>query len=128
MESRELSWAVVELILHTLEDVVVRKLVTEEGLAGIGLLESSSMMKRVLPPDALTSSNSLKAYARSLSHELRTPMQGVVGTLDLMLATIQEAITEVNDTKFRKILELLKDNIEVVHGMLILLLCSTSGC
>jgi signal transduction histidine kinase len=72
---------------------------------------------KVIPTDAITALQSLKPYVRSLSHELRTPMQGVVGMLDVMHATVQEAIEGQPNSKVRNVFQALKENIEVVQGM-----------
>ncbi len=58
-----------------------------------------------------------KPYARSLSHELRTPMHGVIGMLDVMHATVQEAIESQQSFNIRSIFQALKENIEVVQGI-----------
>ena len=54
--------------------------------------------------------------ARSLSHELRTPMQGVVGMLDVMMANVKDAAEGLNDVRMRRVLATLKENIEAVQG------------
>ncbi len=59
---------------------------------------------------------SLKPFARSLSHELRTPVHGVIGMLDVMHATVQEAIESQQNYKIRNVFQVLKENIEVVQG------------
>lgn len=64
----------------------------------------------------VTAAQSFRPYARSLSHELRTPMHGVIGMLDVMHATVQESIEMQQNPKIRKIFLALKDNIEVVQG------------
>ena len=109
---RRLSWAFIEMLLHSLEDMILQR-----------FLEGSSFIKpslnpeksRVIPHDAVTVAQSLRPYAGSLSHELRTPMQGVVGMLDVMYATVQEAVETQMDPKLRKIFAELKENIEVVQ-------------
>lgn len=65
----------------------------------------------------VSAAHSLKPYARSLSHELRTPMHGVVGMLDVIHATVQEAIESQQNSKMRSIFEALKENIEDVQGI-----------
>ena len=55
-------------------------------------------------------------FARSLSHELRTPMQGVVGMLDIMRANIQDALETLPQSQVTEVLQSLMDNIEVVQG------------
>lgn len=64
----------------------------------------------------INDAQSLKPFARSLSHELRTPMHGVIGMLDVMHATVQEAIESQQNYKIRDIFQVLKENIEVVQG------------
>lgn len=64
----------------------------------------------------VTAAHSFKPYARSLSHELRTPMHGVIGMLDVMHATVQEAIESQQNHKIRSIFQALRENIEVVQG------------
>ncbi|KAJ5666065.1 CheY-like superfamily [Penicillium maclennaniae] len=60
-------------------------------------------------------SQPLKPYARSLSHELRTPMQGVVGMLDVMHATVREAMESKTPVKSGGIFQALKEGIEMVQ-------------
>jgi len=116
---RSLSWPFLELLLHSLEDVILEKI-----LEGLALDEAKAreepkqpQQPRVVPHQAVNETQSLKPYARSLSHELRTPMQGVVGMLDVMHATVQEAAEGVVDPRMRKIFQTLRENIEVVQGM-----------
>lgn len=109
-----LSWAFIEMFMHCLEDIITRKL-----LAGQGFAKTAEQMEQqastIIPQDAITATQSLKVYARSLSHELRTPMQGVVGMLDLMYATVQEQLEGQNSLKIRQIFQSLKNSIEVVQ-------------
>ena len=65
----------------------------------------------------VAATHSFRPYARSLSHELRTPMHGVIGMLDVMHATVQESIELQQNPKIRNIFLALKDNIEVVQGI-----------
>ena len=111
--SRQLSWAFIEMMLHSLEDMLLQRLL--EGSSFIRSAPAQSEKQRVIPHDAVTIAQSLRPYAGSLSHELRTPMQGVVGMLDVMYATVQEAVETQVDPKLRKIFENLKENIEVVQ-------------
>ena len=71
--------------------------------------------QRVVPHEAISVGQSLKPHARSLSQELRTPMQSVVGMLDAMYATVQEAAESQVDPQVRKAFGTLED-IEVVQG------------
>jgi len=115
-KQRTLSWAVIELLLHSLEEVILQKLIGGTHFSG-GDTQSRDRT-RIIPHDAVTAAQSLKPYARSLSHELRTPMQGVVGMLDVMYATVLEAAEGQRDPDVRKIFETLRENIEIVQGMI----------
>ena len=108
-----LGWAYIEMLLHSLEDVILARLL--EG-RGYDRRRSEEKSPKVIPTEAVTAGQSLKPYARSLSHELRTPMQGVVGMLDVMHATVQESLEELNDPGVRKVFKTLRENIEVVQG------------
>jgi hypothetical protein len=108
-----LSWGFIEMMFHSLEDVILA------GFMDMGRFASALKNvanNAVIPHEAVTAAQSLKPYARSLSHELRTPMQGVVGMLDVMYATVQEAAEGQNDQAIRAVFETLKENIEVVQG------------
>ena len=110
---RTMSWAFIEMLLHSLEDMIAEKLV----LGADFVPETSALRKhkQVIPADAVSAAQSLRPYAGSLSHELRTPMQGVVGMLDVMYATVQEAVESLDDPKLRGVFASLKDSIEVVQ-------------
>lgn len=110
---RKLSWAFIEMTLRSLEDMILRRLLDGTNFARQSLVTLDS--QRVIPHEAVTLAQSLRPYAGSLSHELRTPMQGVVGMLDVMYATVQEAVESQEDPKLRNIFENLKRNIEVVQ-------------
>ena len=110
---KPLSWALIEMLLHSLEDLILERLVEGQSFVRAG---EANRTTKVIPQDAVTAGQSLKPYARSLSHELRTPMQGVVGMLDVMHATVQESLEGQSDTVVRKVLKTLRDNIEVVQG------------
>lgn len=109
---QRLSWAFIELLLHSMEDVVLQRF-----LEGSNFIRPSPVPEKraVIPHDAITAAQSLRPYAGSLSHELRTPMQGIVGMLDVMYATVQEAVETQSDPRLRKIFDDLKENIEVVQ-------------
>jgi len=113
-KQRKLSWANIELFLHSLEDIILDKML--EGTSFKGGDHVSRDRNRIIPHEAVTAAQSLKPYARSLSHELRTPMQGVVGMLDVMYATVLEACDGQTNPEVRTIFETLKENIEVVQG------------
>lgn len=113
-EDLRLSWAYLEMLLHSLEDVIRDRML--EGPSYAKAAEQKKAAK-VIPAEAVPASQSLKPYARSLSHELRTPMQGVVGMLDVMYATVQESLEGQQDAVVRNVLKTLRENIEVVQGM-----------
>ena len=114
LRTRGVSWGFVEALLHGLEDVVTRRLVEGQGFAK---KPPDQISATVIPQAAVSAVQSLKPYARSLSHELRTPMQGVIGMLELMHATVQESIEAHPDEGLRNIFRTLRENIEVVQGM-----------
>lgn len=113
LEKLDLGWAYVEMVLHSLEDLIQQRLVEGQGYAkGV----ESHKLAKVIPQEQVSAAQSLKPYARSLSHELRTPMQGVVGMLDVMHATVQESLEAQSDSVVRRVLKTLRENIEVVQG------------
>ncbi|KAK5003049.1 hypothetical protein LTR28_010649, partial [Elasticomyces elasticus] len=110
---RQLSWAYLEMMFHSLEDLILQRF-----LEGANFIKSAALPRQrhqVIPHEAVTAAQSLKPYARSLSHELRTPMQGVVGMLDVMYATVQEAAEGQTNMHTRQVFETLKENIEIVQ-------------
>ena len=113
LEQKPLSWAMIEMLMHSLEDLIQERLVDGQGFARPADANKGS---KVIPQDAITAAQSLKPYARSLSHELRTPMQGVVGMLDVMHATVQESLEGQSDAVVENVLKTLRENIEVVQG------------
>ena len=115
VENLRLGWGYIELLLHALEDVILERLLNGQSYAKD---VDRNKPGKVIPTEAVTASQSLKPYARSLSHELRTPMQGVVGMLDVMHATVQESLEGQSDASVRKVFKTLRDNIEVVQGRL----------
>ena len=113
VEQMKLTWAYIEMLLHSLEDIILERL--EAGM-GFSRGPEGEPRANIIPAEAVTAQQSLKPYARSLSHELRTPMQGVVGMLDVMHATVQESLEGQSDAMVRKIFKTLRDNIEIVQG------------
>jgi hypothetical protein len=113
---RKLSFAFIEMMFHSLEDVIADGFL-ERGRFSKSL-KAKSRPNAVIPHEAVTATQSLRPYARSLSHELRTPMQGVVGMLDVMYATVQEVVEGQTDLQVKRMLETLRENIEVVQGTL----------
>ena len=113
LDGKVLSWGYDEIILHALEDLILERL-----LDGQSFVRASGRSRHtVIPQEAITTSQSLRPHACSLSHELRTPMQGVVGMLDVMHATVQEAIEGQRNSRVRNVFQALKENIEVVQGV-----------
>ena len=114
VENLRLGWSYIEMLLHSLEDVIRERLIEGQSYAKD---TASNKPAKIIPNEAVTAAQSLKPYARSLSHELRTPMQGVVGMLDVMHATVQESLEGVSDIAVRKVFKTLRENIEIVQGM-----------
>lgn len=112
---RNLGWTFIEMFLHSLEDMILQRIVEGRGFAK-EVPPPDSASAKVIPISAITASQSLKPYARSLSHELRTPMQGVVGMLDIMYATVIDAIASQQNDRVRSVFTDLKNHIEVVQG------------
>ncbi|ESZ99270.1 HHK17, histidine kinase-group VII protein [Sclerotinia borealis F-4128] len=113
-QKRRLSWSFIEMFMHSLEDMILQRIVEGLGFAkGSNFPESNSA--KIIPLSAITASQSLKPYARSLSHELRTPMQGVVGMLDIMYSTILDAIVNEENERVRSVFADLKANVEIVQ-------------
>ena len=113
--TRKLGWNYIEMFLHSLEDMILQRMLEGRGFSKeVAAPESTSA--KVIPLSAITASQSLKPYARSLSHELRTPMQGVVGMLDIMYSTVLDAIAAENNQRVRDVFKDLKTHIEVVQG------------
>jgi hypothetical protein len=113
---RTLSWGFLETLFHALEDLILARV-----LEGNDFAKSAQPVRnedpKVVPHEAISVAQSLKPYARSLSHELRTPMQGVVGMLDVMMANVKEASETMDiDMRTRRMLDTLKENIEAVQG------------
>lgn len=113
---RTLSWGFLETLFHALEDMIL-----ERVLEGVKFAETAHVIRKeqpkVVPHKAISVAQSFKPYARSLSHELRTPMQGVVGMLDVMMANVKEASETMDvDVRTRRMLDTLKENIEAVQG------------
>ena len=113
LDRLKLGWGFIEVLLHSLEDLILQRLTEGQSFAKSA---DNGRPAKVIPVEAVTAAQSLKPYARSLSHELRTPMQGVVGMLDVMHATVQESLEGQSDLAVRKVFQTLRDNIEIVQG------------
>lgn len=113
---RVLSWGFLEMMFHSLEDFILSRVLEGNNFAQ-SAQSANSELPKIVPHEAVSVAQSLKPYARSLSHELRTPMQGVVGMLDVMMANVKEASETLQiDPRTRQILDTLKENIEAVQG------------
>lgn len=115
MKERRLSWGFVEMALHALEDITCKRLLEGQSFKrnpSVATQEPS----QVIPTSVVTAAQSLKPYARSLSHELRTPMQGVVGMLDIMHATVSETLETPMKPDVARVFKMLRENIEMVQG------------
>ena len=112
---RKLSWAFLEMFMHGLEDMILERLLEDKGAAEEAK-RKLQVSTRIVPIDAITASQTLKPYARSLSHELRSPMQGVVGMLDMMYSTVVDAIASQMYPKAAAVFEELKANMETAQG------------
>lgn len=117
LEQKKLSWSYLEMILHSLEDLIVDRLVSGQSFAKSETAQTLTPPEptTVIPQEAITAQQSLKPYAKSLSHELRTPMHGVVGMLDIMHASVQEQVEGQPSSRLRTVFQSLRDNIEVVQ-------------
>ncbi|OJD27021.1 hypothetical protein ACJ73_01583 [Blastomyces percursus] len=126
LERRDVSWAYLEMILHSLEDFVQHRILSEQDYKKPMLVQKRDEQQRrgrartsrptAYHHSSTTGSHSFKPYARSLSHELRTPMQGVVGMLDVMHANVQEAMEKRLDAAgIIPMFQELKDNIEAIQ-------------
>jgi signal transduction histidine kinase/CheY-like chemotaxis protein len=118
LAKKTLSWAYLEMILHSLEDMVIDRLVSGQSFvkkAAQTMTPPESVPAAVIPQEVVNAQQSLKPYAKSLSHELRTPMHGVVGMLDIMHASVQEQVEGSSNNKIRGVFQSLRDNIETVQ-------------
>ena len=122
LRKRNLSWSLLEMMLYSLEDLVVQRLSDTGNDKANGQNANVKQSPKTHKPSNSNSgipdfvSNPLKPYARSLSHELRTPMHGIVGMLDVMHATVREAIEDKSLAKSDLVFQSLKESIEMVQG------------
>ncbi|RHZ72987.1 hypothetical protein CDV55_108877 [Aspergillus turcosus] len=128
LQKRSLSWSFLEMILYSLEDLVVQQIQNDterlklkeqpkrEATGSPGSVRTvDNMNTSIADCNAEFATQPLKPYARSLSHELRTPMQGVVGMLDVMYATVREAMQGQPSPKTGYVFQSLKESIEMVQ-------------
>jgi signal transduction histidine kinase len=110
LEKRTLSFAFTELLLHSISDLIL------DAFIGRGLAYPSIPVQQIPKVSLDKPTKSLKPFAKNLSHELRTPMQGIVGMLDLMHGTVQDACEEQMSSSLQGVLNSVKKDIEVVQG------------
>lgn len=117
--ARDLSWNFIEMIMHSLEDMIAPRIQARRSVPKP--VRAPSPPVGPMPLAAIKASQSLKPYARSLSHELRTPMQGIVGMLDIMYSTVLDAIASDHHSRAQAVFKELKRHIEVVQGMILII-------
>ncbi|KAL6236099.1 hypothetical protein BDW75DRAFT_229787 [Aspergillus navahoensis] len=123
LQNRKLSWSFIETVLFSLEDLVVQRIqedryAADQQQSAPGSASGGRNMGDEITPAAQGahfSSQHLKPFARSLSHELRTPMQGIVGMLDVMHATVRDALIGKPSPKTAYVFQSLKESIEMVQ-------------
>jgi signal transduction histidine kinase/CheY-like chemotaxis protein len=123
VRSRNLSWSFLEMILHSLDDLIVQRLLLDEVFPDHETTEFPTLDSPTLldaghdhiRDSSHFTAHPLKPFAKSLSHELRTPMQGVVGMLDVLHATVREAMESKTPVKLGGIFQALKEGIEMVQ-------------
>lgn len=129
LKNRDVSWAYLEMILHSFEDLILLRMMDgkyRKTCANHHRIQSKKEDQQQkqrqnnsqypAPYHPPIGSPSFQPYARSLSHELRTPMQGVVGMLDVMHATVQETIENKPDPHILSMFQEFRENIEAVQG------------
>ncbi|KAH7132124.1 hypothetical protein B0J11DRAFT_427355 [Dendryphion nanum] len=112
---RTLGWGYLEMLFHSLEDMILQRVLEADSKFSKSDSNQQRDPPRIIPHEAISIAQSLKPYARSLSHELRTPMQGVVGMLDVIMANAKEAAESPESVDVSKFLKELKESIEVVQ-------------
>jgi signal transduction histidine kinase/ActR/RegA family two-component response regulator len=126
LAKRRLSFPFLESLMHGLQDLISAQFLEQHLVNDSELIltdeQSQSCPSAAKPfiktrsiPEPATPSYSLKSFARSLSHELRTPMQGVVGMLDVMFAQVQTASENHLDPNLHEVFLSLKESIEIVQ-------------
>ncbi|KAI1980283.1 hypothetical protein LOZ53_001961 [Ophidiomyces ophidiicola] len=124
LQTQTASWPYLEVSLRCLEDMVVHRLAVDDGPAkgmhgqkgdDLDRQLQGKQQRPTLHQAALMATPAFKPYARSLSHELRTPMQGVVGMLDIMHATVQDRIENDQDTRLISMFTEFRENIETIQ-------------
>lgn len=128
LKRRVVSWDYLQMILHSLDDLILlrtsketdhkkhafRNHLKKEDQEQKQRRSSSHYPAPYHPPSG---SPSFKPYARSLSHELRTPMQGVVGLLDVMHASVQEKLEHKQVPDMVSYFHDTRESIEAIQGV-----------
>lgn len=114
VERRSLSWGFIESTLHAFEDLIQSRIMKhiEHG----SLNHWRSLPSEASPRDVTSVVGTFKPHAQVLSHELRTPMQGIVGTLDLIQDSLQDAVNGRKRLSSKELAGLL-DNTYTAQGM-----------
>ncbi|RMZ80436.1 hypothetical protein DV737_g3007, partial [Chaetothyriales sp. CBS 132003] len=120
LDARDVSWANTEMMMHSLEDMVTDRLVS--GYTSLRQqpptphTPTPEPSPKAGPRDAPAAMTPwMQPFAKSLSHELRTPMHGVVGMLDVMYVTVQEQIEASRSPTMRQIFQSLREDIETIQ-------------
>lgn len=113
----QVSWGMLEMFLHTIEDLVTARLV---GGSGLGLKNEKGLVPHHMVTENKINTALRPNHARRLSHELRTPMQGVIGMLDVMYASVLEATCSdrlkwSDPNQLKEVIEGLRISIEVAQ-------------
>lgn len=116
MKSKKLSWPFIETLMRSVEDMVAQHITEGPGLAKDAELMDGKEAEQIVPIRVLSELRSLAPYAKNLSHELRTPMQGIIGMLDVMYSNVQEAAEMGPGEKMMQLIDELKSSIEIIQG------------
>lgn len=107
----KLSWPFIESVLHSFEDLILQR-----------ILEGATVQAHAEPDTASQSGHEVTGPGRAfvppvhiLSHELRTPMQGVIGMLDLMHDIVEDAVEGQQNSRARDVFRSLKLDIETIQ-------------
>jgi len=115
LEGKRLGWGFLEMMIHSLEDIVLDNILKGADFSTKPVADQVNQTVEIAH-EALRSLHSLAPFARNLSHELRTPMQGIVGMLDIMHATMEDALKSQTDATSQSFFDQLKDHLEVIQG------------
>lgn len=114
LQRRKFSWGFLELLCHAFEDIVLHRFLSGAEFPKQNNTATQDAVE--IPFDTIAALHSLKPFARNLSHELRTPMQGIVGMLDIMYSTIHDALEGPTSVEANRAFRELRDNLEVIQG------------